>query len=352
MNLTLPLDWLGEGGPEAALVISTRVRLARNLGSFRFPSRADAIDRERVLTEVHAAAEGFAGGPVACQRIDAARLAERTWLVERQLVSAELAGLRPGFAVGPAAALLATSRWGALCNEEDHLRIFAIVPGLALERAWQAAAQAERELGSRVSFAFHPTFGYLTACPTNVGTGLRASVLLHLPGLVTTGEAARVFHGLGQVGLTVRGFHGEDGQVQGNLFQVSNQVTLGRTERELVGLLDRLVGEVLGHEMRARTALQRGSGSLMDDRAWRAWGLLLHARRLDHQELLSLLGEVRLGVAIGVLPEVDWATLNRLMIETQPAHLALAAARELDDEELPHLRAAMVRQVLGKETRG
>lgn len=352
MTPELPLDWLQGDGPHPELVVSTRVRLARNLGKLRFPSRAGPVERERVLMTVRSAAASFEDEPVACCRIDSAALEHRTWLVERQLASAELTGLRAGFPVGHAAAVLATRKWGALCNEEDHLRIFAIVPGLSLEPAWQAAARAERELGSRVSFAFHPTFGYLTACPTNVGTGLRASVLLHLPGLVTTGEAAKVFHGLGQVGLTVRGFQGEESAAQGNLFQVSNQVTLGRSDRELIGFLGRLIGEVMGHETRARTALRQDAGTLAEDRAWRAWGLLLHARRLEHQELLSLLGEVRLGVATGILPAVGWSTLNRVMIETQSAHLALANGRELGDDELPHLRAAMVRQMLGKETRG
>src|SRR5690606_21233252 len=134
-----------------------------------------------------------------------------------------------------------------------------------LGAAWREAARAERELRQRIGFAFHPGFGYLTACPTNVGTGLRASALLHLPALVTTGEAPRVFHGLGQVGLTVRGFHGEESEAVGNLFQVSNQVTLGRSERELVDFLDRLVGEVMGHESRARIALRRDAGAQIED---------------------------------------------------------------------------------------
>src|SRR5690606_20599016 len=203
MTGSFPLDWLDSSGPNPEMVVSTRVRLARNLGGLRVPSRADAAERESVLEAVRAATADFEADEVACCRVDTAGEALRSWLVERQLASAELAGLRPGLPVGRAAAVMATSRWGVLGHDEDQLRIFVIVPGLDLGAAWREAARAERELRQRIGFAFHPGFGYLTACPTNVGTGLRASVLLHLPALVTTGEAPRVFHGLGQVGLTV-----------------------------------------------------------------------------------------------------------------------------------------------------
>ncbi|HRP08735.1 MAG TPA: hypothetical protein PLL69_09625, partial [Gemmatimonadales bacterium] len=165
MKPEFPLDWLEREGPHPEMVVSTRVRLARNLKSVRFPSRAGPAEREGLLVTVRSAAEAIEDEQIACCRLDSVPEVLRTWLVERQLASAELAGVGPGSAVGHAAAVLATSRWGVLCNEEDHLRIFAIVPGLALEAAWQAAGQAERELGQRISFAFHPGFGYLTACP-------------------------------------------------------------------------------------------------------------------------------------------------------------------------------------------
>src|SRR5690606_36386982 len=157
------------------------------------------------------------------------------------------------------------------------------------------------------------------------------------------GEAPRVFHGLGQVGLTVRGFHGEESEAVGNLFQVSNQVTLGRSERELVDFLDRLVGEVMGHESRARIALRRDAGAQIEDRDWLAWRLLVHARRLARHEHRSLRGDVRLGVARGFLPQVGWRTVNRLLIETQSGHLALASGGNVGEVDLPYLRAATVR---------
>lgn len=353
MNHEPGLEWLAGGGPHADVVVSTRIRLARNLAGTPFWGRNSPGDREQVVRLVESAVEdtdALAGG--VWHRLDALARPGRLWLHERQLASRELAGLEPAGRVRSGAAVLAAKDWAVLCNEEDHLRIHALAPGLALESAYAVADRVDGELGRRISFAFHPEFGYLTGCPTNVGTGLRASVLIHLPALVLTREIGKVLQGLAQVGLTHRGLWGEGSEVRGNLFQLSNQTTLGKSEADLLDHLGRLVDEVMGHEARAREVLRRDAPMLVEDRVWRAWGLLRHARMLGYDELLNLLSGVRLGVGMGILPKVDWQSQNRLLVVAQDAHLARSADTGLDDEALPVHRANLVRRMLDGETHG
>jgi protein arginine kinase len=334
-------------------VVSTRVRLARNIAGRPFLGRNSPADRERVVRLVEAAVEDTpALGEAAWHRLDTLGRPGRLWLHERQLASRDLAGLDASAKVRSGAAVLAAESWAVLCNEEDHLRIHALSAGLALETAWDVAEGVDTELGRRISFAFHPEFGYLTGCPTNVGTGLRASVLIHLPALVLTREIGKVLQGLAQVGLTHRGLWGEGSEVRGNLFQLSNQTTLGKSEAELLDHLGRLVEEVMGHEARAREVLKRDAPALVEDRVWRAWGLLRSARILHYEELLNLLSGVRLGVGMGLLPTVDWGVQNRLLVVAQDGHLARSAETGLEDEALPVHRASLVRRMLDGETPG
>jgi protein arginine kinase len=265
------------------------------------------------------------------------------------LASRELAGLDPAGLVRSGAAVVAHGGNAVMCNEEDHLRIQALTPGFSLDDAHREAELLDGELGDRISFAFHPEFGYLTGCPTNVGTGLRASVLIHLPALVLTREIGKVLQGLSQVGLTHRGLWGEGSEVRGNLFQLSNQTTLGKSEAELLEHLSRLVSEVMGHEQRARQVLVRDAPVLVEDRVWRAWGLLRHARMLGFDETLNLLSGVRLGVELGILPDLGWTRLNRMLVLAQDAHVARWAEVGLDDEALPTERANLVRLMLDEE---
>ncbi|MGH7583924.1 MAG: ATP--guanido phosphotransferase [Gemmatimonadales bacterium] len=340
------MPWLDASGPDAVLVLSTRVRLARNLTGVPFAGRNEADQRESIVGCVAAAArETSMLADATLYRLDSASLPTRRWLNERQLVSRELAGLDPGGRVRTGAALLLGRSASLLINEEDHLRLQALRSGFALDDAYRAAARADQELGLRVSFAFHPEFGYLTACPTNVGTGLRASVLIHLPALALTKEITKVLHGLAQVGLTHRGLFGEGSDVLGNLFQLSNQTTLGKSEDELLDHLARMVRQVMEYENRAREFLRREAPSALEDTVWRAWALLRHARTLSFEEGLSLLSGVRLGVALRILPDVPLLTLNRLLVVTQAAHVARWADVALDDPALPQHRAGMVRRM-------
>ena len=205
------------------------------------------------------------------------------------------------------------------------------------------------ELGQELPYAFHHEFGFLTSCPTNVGTGLRASVFMHLPGLVLTKEIGKVLQGLSQVGLTFRGLYGEGSEVVGNFFQVSNQTTLGTTEDDLVGHLDRIARQVIQYEMHARQVLLRDARAVTEDKIWRAYGLLRYARALSFEELMNLLSGVRLGVSLKLLPRLRVYTLNKMMIFTQPAHLEDAAGRDLTPAEGDAHRAAFVRRILANE---
>jgi protein arginine kinase len=345
------MAWLEASGPASHLVVSTRIRLARNLQGHRFATRSEPAERDAIFEQVTEAAGRTPGLDRALRiRIDRIDLLDRQLLHERHLVSRELAAPEPLGRARAGGALLVQDSLSVMVNEEDHLRLQTLGSGFDLEEAWGRVAMLDTELGQRLRFAFHPEFGYLTSCPTNVGTGLRASVLVHLPGLVLTKEINRILQALTQVGLTFRGLYGEGSEVVGNLFQLSNQTTLGKSERELLDQLGKLVRQVLEHEERARQILLRDATAILEDKVWRAYGLLRYARTLSFEEAMNLLSGVRLGVGLALIPQVGMYTLNKLLVFTQPAHLAAAAGRELPEEEVPVHRAAYVRRVLDEET--
>jgi protein arginine kinase len=236
-----------------------------------------------------------------------------------------------------------------MVNEEDHLRLQSLLSGLRLQEAWSLVDRLDEELGEELPYAFHHEFGFLTSCPTNVGTGLRASVLIHLPGLVLTKEIGQVLTGLNQVGITFRGLYGEGSEVVGNFFQVSNQTTLGKTEEDLVDHLDKMVRQVIDYERQARQVLLREAAAVTEDKIWRAYGLLRFARSLPFDEMINLLSGVRLGVGLKLLPGLRVYTLNKIMIYSQAAHLEQAAERDLPPPECDAHRASFVRRILASE---
>ncbi len=351
---TLPdygLDWLEASGDHADIVLSTRVRLARNLQGHAFGPRARVNDREAVLRRFRASAERcgtLRGGSLLEMHTQEART--RRILLERRLVTRDLLGEgTEGPPRGAAVHLSGSRPVSVMINEEDHLRIQSLVSGLRIGEAWRLVDRLDEELGRELPFAFHPEFGYLTSCPTNVGTGLRASVFMHLPGLVLTKEIGKVLQGLGQVGLTFRGLYGEGSEVVGNFFQVSNQTTLGKAEEDLVDHLEKVVRQVIQYEVHARQVLLRDARAVTEDKIWRAYGLLRYARSLSFEELMNLLSGVRLGLSLKLLPGLRVYTLNKMMIFTQPAHLEQAAGRELPAAEGDAHRAAYVRRILATE---
>ena len=344
-------SWLDGSGQDHEIVLSTRVRLARNLQGYTFALRADADDRRSVLDQVRHALEASADldNGVLWEMSDLETV-ERRILHERHVVSRELIGPDEGPApVGTALALGASGPCGVMINEEDHLRIQSLHNGMELEAAWKQVSELDEALGSRLPYAFHHEFGFLTCCPTNVGTGLRASVLVHLPGLVLTKEINKVLQGIAQAGLTYRGLYGEGSEVVGNFFQISNQTTLGKSEMDLVDHLREISVQVVEYEKRARSVLLREAPSVLEDKVWRAYGILRHARSLSFDEMMNLLSGVRLGLTLKLLRTPRVRTLNEIMIFAQSAHLERRAGRTLDEGDADVYRASFVRERLSAE---
>jgi protein arginine kinase len=276
---------------------------------------------------------------------------DRLLLHERHLVSKELAGLETAHPLRSGAALWLTDDVSVMINEEDHLRLQALRSGFAVESAFDAVSRLDQELGTELPYSYHDEFGFLTACPTNVGTGLRASVLIHLPGLVLTKEIGKVLASLQQMGLTYRGLYGEGSEVVGNFFQVSNQTTLGRTEEELCELLARVTRFVVEKEEEARRVLVRDAGYIIEDKLWRAFGTLRYARSLSFEEAMNYLSGVRLAAGLHLIPGLSVYALNKLLIFSQSAHLAAREGRPLSESEADVARAKFIRGVLAAEVR-
>lgn len=342
------LNWLDASGPDSDIVLSTRVRIARNLQGYPFSVRAKEADRASVLSVV---AEVLGRIPTLASsvvlEIESLEQRRRQILLERHLVSRELVGVESGEPPGSAALVASTDQpLGLMINEEDHLRLQSLMSGFSPRETWRLVDALDEDMGAELPYAFHHEFGHLTSCPTNCGTGLRASVLIHLPGLVLTKEINKVLQGISQVGLTFRGLYGEGSEVIGNLFQVSNQTTLGKSEEDLVDHLHKIVGQVVEYERQARSVLLRDAPNVIEDKVWRAYGLLRHARSLGFDEMMNLLSGLRLGLSLKLLPGPSVYVLNRIMIFAQNAHLEEASAGSLSPGELDIQRAQYVRRAL------
>jgi protein arginine kinase len=330
-------------GAQQPIVLSTRIRLARNLSGHPFPGWAKAAQRAEVASLCLAALGRLPKFRRAHElRMEALPELERAALVERHLVSKELSGGKGG------AALISRDQTvSVMVNEEDHLRVQVVKGGWHLRAAWHQAEQLDDALGSALPLAFSEQLGFLTACPTNVGTGLRASAMVHLPGLCLAGHMDKVARALGQDGLAVRGWLGEGSDAAGNIFQISNQQTLGMSEDAILRHLSGWVRHVVEQEENARRKLLETEGERFVDRVARAFGLLRHARLLTSAESMASLSLLRLGCDLGILPAERRVTVDRLMIEGQPAHVQLRAGVELDSDARDARRAAATREALG-----
>ncbi|MFN0012387.1 MAG: ATP--guanido phosphotransferase [Phycisphaerales bacterium] len=368
--------WLLGQGAEGDVVISSRVRLARNIAGSPFPHRAMADQRARVLASCKDALVKVTapqpGAPrLAWVDVHALPAIARTVLVERHIMSKELArgagalsgqgGAAPVADAPPADAAAPAPTWArglavsvpdemlsVMVNEEDHLRLQVVLPGLSLARAHLCAVQADEGLGRVLDYAFSARFGFLTACPTNVGGGVRMSVMLHLPALRLTGEIERARRAAKDLNLAVRGFYGEGSESIGDLYQISNQTTLGRSEEQILRGLEReILPQVLDYERAARRVLVERKRRLLEDHVFRALGILRHARLLAPDEALALLSMVRLGVLTGLIQDVTEQAVNPLFVLAQPAHVQWLAGRELDQQQRREARADVVRRQLG-----
>jgi protein arginine kinase len=333
-------EWLRGTGPESDIVISTRVRLARNLAAFPFTNRSSAHQKAEIETLLRDRISKLELDPALNYvNVPALSILDRQFLVERQLISRELAS-----AEGPrGVALVPQETVSLMVNEEDHLRLQVMRSGLTLDEAWQNIDKVDDLLEQRVNYAFSDEFGYLTACPTNVGTGMRASVMLHLPALVLTKQIEKVFRALQKINLAVRGLYGEGSRASGDFYQISNQVTLGKAETAILGEIREVIPQIISYEREARKALVRDSRQALQDRVARAFGTLCSATMMTSEETMDLLSSVRLGINLGLLEDISIPVVNELFIHTQPAHLQKLMGSSLDGEERNSARARYLR---------
>jgi protein arginine kinase len=336
-------EWLRGTGPESDIVISSRIRLARNLAAFPFSNRASAHQKaeiEGLLRERIAKLE--LEGPLEYINVPGLSQLDRLFLVERHLISRELAS-----GEGPrGVALLPLETVSLMVNEEDHLRLQVMRSGFALDEAWQDVDRVDDALEQKVNYAFSDEFGYLTACPTNVGTGMRASVMLHLPALVLAKQIEKVFRALQKLNLAVRGLYGEGSRASGDFYQISNQVTLGKSEPAILNDIRQVIPQIITYERQARGTLLKESKQSLQDRVARAFGTLRSATMMTSEETMDLLSSVRLGINLGLLEDISMPTVNELFIHTQPAHLQKLMGATLDGEERNAARARYLRSRL------
>jgi protein arginine kinase len=338
-------EWLRGEGSDADVVMSSRIRLARNVAGFPFASRASEKQRAETLARVRGALQGVhLGERTFFLDLAATPALDTAFLVERHLISRELAvGKGPrGVGFGD------DERMSVMVNEEDHVRLQAIRSGLSLDDAWKSAVELDRALEAAVPWAVSPTYGYLTACPTNVGTGLRASVMLHLPALVYAKQIDRVFQAAAKTGLAVRGYYGEGTMASGDFYQISNQVTLGVAEDDILRSVSRMLPSILGYEREVRQHLLSAKRRVrLEDKVHRARALLRSARSIASEEAMELLSAVRLGVVLKLLDEPTLDEVNELFVLTQPAHLQKLSGREIEADERDVERADLLRKRLG-----
>lgn len=328
-------------GTDSPVVISSRVRLARNLEEFPFPHVLSAEGASQVEQTVSQVFSNIRVDQEPLQYNSLTKLSsiEHQVLIEKHLISPSLGGTSGASGV----ALAADHKYAIMVNEEDHLRIQVLLPGRQLLETHRLATALDDALEEKLDFAYRESQGYLTACPTNVGTGLRASVMVHLPGLVMTKQVQQVLGALANLGLAIRGLYGEGSQAYGHMFQVSNQITLGKSEEDILTHLEAVTGQILEHELKARDYLRRQMPLFLEDKVWRARGTLQNARLLTSEDAMQLLSLDRLGTDMGLLPK-NKDSFTTLLVDTRPGCLQYILDRELDPSQRDEERARLIRE--------
>lgn len=341
-------EWLKTGGPMGDVVVSSRIRLARNLAGRHFLGKATLPERREIERILHGAiAASELGKNIFYVNIDQLDPVDRQFLVERHLISRQHADGEGSRGV----AISNTETLSLMINEEDHLRVQVLRHAMNLDEAWAEICRVDAALESLVQFAYHKQYGYLTACPTNVGTGLRVSVMLHLPALKLTNEIEKVLRAAKDMHLAVRGLYGEGTDATGDYFQVSNQTTLGSSEDEILSSFQmQVIPAIVRYEQEARKSLRKDRLTALDDKVWRALGILENARAISSEEALFLLSHLRLGVLLERIDRVDLATINELFIGTQAAHLQKRTGKKLDGEKRSVARAEYIRERLARRS--
>lgn len=342
------MTWYIDQGPDSDVIVSSRIRLARNLEQFPFPQRMDDHQARLAADEI---IKSFYGREEEQRRqyltvdLDSLSEVDRMALAEKHLISEDLARTGRNHRV----IISRDEGLAIMINEEDHIRIQSMQAGLNLDGAFQAATKAALLLEERLTLAYNETYGFLTACPTNTGTGLRASAMAHLPGLVMTGRIRTIVDSLAKMSFAVRGYHGEGSKSQGDLFQISNQLTLGLSEEDLITDLKRMLAQLIEQERKARRELYRQRAAFVEDKIMRSLGLLKYARLMPAEEAMSLISDLRLGLALGLVHGFNTADVNRLISGIGPASIQKAYGKLMSPEERDVARAQTIRSLLGSE---
>ena len=335
-----PTELTDTSGSKCAIVLTTRIRLARNLSGSPFPGWAKEAQRSAMLAESLAVVAELPQMKKGLSlTVDELSDLEKQILVERHLISRELSNAKRGAGV----VISRDQSAAVMINEEDHLRIQVMRAGFQLKKAWNSINTIDSELEEKLNYAFSPTLGYLTACPTNLGTGMRASAMMHLPALVISSQMEKVVRAVNQLGMAVRGLFGEGSDASGSIFQISNQTTLGESEEDIIKRLSSVLNTIIEHELNARAKLLEADSSKLFDKIGRAFGILQNGRLLTSAEAMNLLSLVRLGVDLNVFPEVRRPVIDRLFIEAQPGHIQYAAHGSFESARRDQLRAQFLR---------
>lgn len=338
-------EWLKGTGKDSDIVISSRIRLARNLHKLPFSHWANEEEKHQILNEIK---------PVILENdllkdrmfytMEKLGNIEKKFLVERHLISQEHAQNDPSKGI----VIKNNETLSIMINEEDHLRLQTMKSGFNLDGAWDMISELDKDIGNDLEYAFSDEWGYLTACPTNTGTGIRASVMLHLPGLVMSEQIEKILQVISKLSLTVRGFYGEGSEARGNFFQISNQVTLGNSEDEIIDNLKRVIKQIIEQEKQSRVNQLNNKKRELEDKIWRSYGILTNAKVISSQETIDLLSSLRLGVELGIIENVDRKLINKLFMFIQPAHLQKIAGEELNAKERDFKRAELIREKLNR----
>ncbi|MCH2378461.1 MAG: protein arginine kinase [Pedosphaera sp.] len=343
--LTSAGELAAQEGPEDHVVLSSRVRLARNLSGVTFPGRAKKASRVetcKLILPVVSAASAMRGGYSTA--MSDLKALDKQLLVERHLISREHAAKSAGSAL----VLNKDETLSVMVNEEDHLRMQALLPGMQIKQVWQKIDRFDTSLEKKLEYAFDTNLGYLTACPTNLGTGIRVSAMLHLPGLVLTDQVNQIVQAVTKLGHAVRGLYGEGTEALGHIFHVSNQMTLGESEADIIERIHKVVLQVIEHEVNARKTLMQGRSSELYNHIGRAYGVLAHAHIVSSKESMNQLSLMRLGVKLGLFEKLETPVLDELFLLSQPAHLQQFMGKKLSGEERDIHRANLLRGHLSK----
>ncbi|AEY64643.1 protein arginine kinase [Clostridium sp. BNL1100] len=334
-----------EKGPEFDIAVSSRVRLARNFADIPFSAKMNTKHQADLIKRIQEIMSGFTVyGKLMFADMSTLHPVDRISLMERHLISPELADSKEN----SGAFINENENVSIMVNEEDHLRVQSIFPGIQLEKAYKVCDEIDSLIAGKADYAFDDKYGYLTSCPTNIGTGMRASVMLHLPALVMTGYMKSILESCNKVGVTVRGIYGENSEAVGDMFQVSNQVTLGRKEEETIASIDGICKQIIDREKILRLQLYKKNIYRFEDRIFRSYGILQNARILSSQESFKLLSDVRLGVSMGIINDIDLVTLNEAMVLSQPATLQKMSGKPLEQDERDIKRAELIRMKITK----